>query len=150
MRNLQPTTDLWEDNGPAVGSNGSAFEEEMLSQRVVEIIETHAAKHAAKKAVKKAAKQAVAHSANEHASAESSADSSAESSAESSAVMAPLFIYYAMHLLHSPLCVPADTLARFAHIDNEDRRYVSAMTSLVDEAVSKVVAALHTNGLWAR
>ena len=55
---------------------------------------------------------------------------------------------YAMHLLHSPLCAPLDALARFAHIDNEDRRYVAAMTALVDDAVGEVVGALQKHGLW--
>ena len=94
-RHLQPTTDLWDTLEPARGVNGTAFEEQILTNRVVDIMASHN-------------------------------------------TSVPLFIYYAMHLLHSPLCAPLDALARFAHIDNEDRRFVAAMTSLVDKAVGEV------------
>lgn len=60
----------------------------------------------------------------------------------------PLFVYYAMHLLHSPLCVPDAYLERFANVDNEDRRFVAAMTLLMDDVVGDVVAALKRRGLW--
>ena len=54
-----------------------------------------------------------------------------------------------MHLLHSPLCVPLPYLDRFAFInDNEDRRYVAAMTALMDDVVGDVVTALRESGLW--
>ena len=40
-------------------------------------------------------------------------------------------------------------LERFSFIaDNEDRRYVAAMTSLMDDVVGDVVAALRNSGLW--
>ena len=59
------------------------FEEKMLTDKVVSIIEQH------------------------------------------NATQAPLFLYYAMHLLHSPLCVPASYLDKFDFItDSEDRKYV--------------------------
>lgn len=61
----------------------------------------------------------------------------------------PLFLYYAMHLMHSPLCAPLAYLEKFAFItDNEDRRYVAAMTSLLDDVVGDVVVALKRSGLW--
>jgi len=61
---------------------------------------------------------------------------------------APLFLYYAMHLLHSPLCAPPRLLQQFAFIDNLDRRYAAAMASLMDESVDKVVRALNQAHLW--
>lgn len=60
----------------------------------------------------------------------------------------PLFLYYATHLLHSPLCVPADYLAKFAFIDNEDRRFVAAMMSLLDDVIGRVVDSLKRRGMW--
>ena len=62
---------------------------------------------------------------------------------------APFFLYYAMHLLHSPLCAPPDHLDRFAFIENEDRRYVAAMVAFMDESVGKVVGALKAANMWA-
>jgi len=61
---------------------------------------------------------------------------------------APLFIFYAMHLLHSPLCAPPDLLTRFAFIDDEDRRYVAAMIAFMDQSVGAVVSAMREAGLW--
>ena len=60
----------------------------------------------------------------------------------------------AMHLLVSPLCAPPEYVERFAFIreryDDPDhaRQYVAAMTSLLDDIVGDVVAALRTAGLW--
>ena len=36
----------------------------------------------------------------------------------------PLFLYYAMHLFHSPLCAPPELLEEFSFIGNEHRRYI--------------------------
>ena len=41
----------------------------------------------------------------------------------SGATTAPMFLYYAMHLFHSPLCAPPELLEEFSFIDNEHRRY---------------------------
>ena len=55
-----------------------------------------------------------------------------------------------MHLLVSPLCAPPEYVERFAFIreryDDPDhaRQYVAAMTSLLDDIVGDVVAALHS------
>ena len=109
-RHLHHYTDLWEageaGEGPAVGLNGTAFEESLFASRAVGIIESH--------------------------------DPST-----------PLFLYYAMHLLVSPLCAPLEYLDRFAFIaDNQDRRYVAAMTAMMDDIVGDVVIALKQSGLW--
>jgi hypothetical protein len=86
-RHLSHYTDLWEageaGEGPAVGLNGTAFEESLFASRAVGIIESH------------------------------------------DATSGPLFLYYAMHLLVSPLCAPLEYLDKFSFIDdNEDRRCV--------------------------
>ena len=104
-RRLCYTTDLWADGGPATGLNGTGFEEALLTERVLGIIDGHDPRE-------------------------------------------PLFVYYAMHLLHSPLCAPAAYLERFAFIDNEDRRYVAAMIAMMDDAVGAVVDALQRRGMW--
>ena len=47
----------------------------------------------------------------------------------------PLYIYYPMHLVHSPLCVPEGYLERFDFIRdrddniNHDRQFVAAMVN---------------------
>ena len=89
-RHLRGTTDLWLNDHPAHGLNGSGFEEALFSERVLGIIAGHDPD-------------------------------------------VPLFIYYAMHLVHSPLCAPEEYLERFAFIeqnnDNQyhDRQFVAAM-----------------------
>jgi hypothetical protein len=66
----------------------------------------------------------------------------------------PLFLYYAMHLLVSPLCAPPEYLERFKFVreayDDPDhaRTYVCAMTSLLDDIVGDVVGALKSTGMW--
>lgn len=60
----------------------------------------------------------------------------------------PFFLYYAMHLLHSPLCAPPELLDRFSFVDNEDRRYVSAMAAYLDQVVGRVVSALKLANMW--
>lgn len=70
---------------------------------------------------------------------------------------APLFLFYAFHLLHSPLQVPEAYLRRIDHmlaesgadsIDTEGRRLYAAMTLYMDEAVGDVVQALKSKGMW--
>ena len=63
---------------------------------------------------------------------------------------APLFLYYAMHLLHSPLCAPPELLDRFGFIEHVDRRYASAMAAFMDESVGRVVSALKAapDNMW--
>jgi arylsulfatase I/J len=51
-------------------------------------------------------------------------------------------------MLHSPLCAPPALLERFSFIDNEDRRYVSAMVAYLDEVVGRVVTSLKTAKMW--
>ena len=66
----------------------------------------------------------------------------------------PLFLYYATHLVHSPLCVPPGYLDKFAFIkdadDNthHDRQFVAAMVNYLDDVVGSVAEALKDAGLW--
>ena len=66
----------------------------------------------------------------------------------------PLFLYYPMHLVHSPLCVPEGYLEKFSFIKdaddniNHDRQYVAAMVHYLDDVVGNVVQALKDAELW--
>lgn len=60
----------------------------------------------------------------------------------------PLCLYYAMHLLHSPLCAPQSFRDKFAFIEDEDRRYVAAMINYMDTVVGNVVVALERAKMW--
>jgi arylsulfatase A-like enzyme len=63
---------------------------------------------------------------------------------------APLFLYLAWQNVHWPLMAPADYVARFANTTGgagDDRNYVAAMMSFVDDAVGNVTAAISAAGL---
>lgn len=59
-----------------------------------------------------------------------------------------LFLVWSMHLVHMPLQVPQDYLDRFAFVDDTHRRLMHAMVSYMDDAIGRVVATLHSTGLW--
>jgi len=52
------------------------------------------------------------------------------------------------HAPHDPYEAPQAYLDRFAHIDQKQRRYYSAMVNLLDDHVGVVVAALKARGFW--
>ena len=126
-RHLGYVTDLWktEDGveGPAVGLNASfdatGYEETFFVEQAEKLIASHA-----------------------------TGGASAMAANATSVAAKPFFLYYAMHLLHSPLCAPPALLERFSFIDNEDRRYVSAMVAYLDEVVGRVVTSLKTAKMW--
>jgi len=69
----------------------------------------------------------------------------------------PLFLFYAFHLLHSPLQVPEAYLQKIddravamggKKIDTQNRRLYAAMTLWMDEAIGEVIAALKSKGMW--
>ena len=60
----------------------------------------------------------------------------------------PLFLYYAPHIVHTPLQVPDDYLRKFSFIDNKDRMYYHAMVNYLDDVVGDLVAALKQKGMW--
>ena len=59
-----------------------------------------------------------------------------------------LFLFYAMHLIHMPLQIPAAYEASFAFIDDPYRRKNHAMVHYLDGEVGKMVALLRSTGLW--
>lgn len=70
---------------------------------------------------------------------------------------APLFLFYAFHLLHSPLQVPESYLTRIDEliwagsgdkIDTQNRRLYAAMILYMDEVIGELVEALKTKGMW--
>ena len=60
----------------------------------------------------------------------------------------PLFLYYAAHIVHTPLQVPKSYLLKFNFIDNEDRRSYHAMVNYLDDVIGEVVDALKNKGMW--
>ena len=109
--------DLWDGDGPSA-LNGSAYEELVFRDRVVDVVRAHDAS-------------------------------------------APLFVYYALHTScvgfdpegtaggeRDSLQPEATYYARFAAIDDHDRRANVAMVALMDDVAGDVVAALEDQALW--
>ena len=61
----------------------------------------------------------------------------------------PLFLYYAPHIVHTPLQVPASYLTRFDHITNDDRKHYLAMVKFFDDVMGDLVNALKARGMWS-
>ena len=70
----------------------------------------------------------------------------------------PLFLFYAFHLLHTPLQIPEKYLEKMdavvaaaggAPFDTSNRRKYAAMALYLDEAVGMVVRGLKAKGMWA-
>ena len=58
----------------------------------------------------------------------------------------PLFLYWAMHLVHMPLQIPDAYLKKYAGlIPNTHRRFMTAMVNYMDDEVGRVVHALERN-----
>ena len=60
----------------------------------------------------------------------------------------PLFLYYAPHIVHTPLQVPDSYLSKFSFIDDQDRQYYHAMVSYLDDVVGELVSALKARNMW--
>ena len=60
----------------------------------------------------------------------------------------PLFLYYAPHIVHTPLEVPDRYADMFKFIDDHDRQYYHAMTKYLDDFVGELVSTLKDKGLW--
>ncbi len=58
----------------------------------------------------------------------------------------PFFLYLAFNAVHTPLQATEEYHARFAHIDNRQRRTYAAMLSAMDDAVGMVLAKLDEIG----
>ena len=60
----------------------------------------------------------------------------------------PLFLYYAPHIVHTPLQVPQSYVDKFTFIDDKDRQYYHAMVNYLDDVVGELVSALKSRGMW--
>jgi len=66
----------------------------------------------------------------------------------------PLFLYFAPHSVHVasdpglPLEVPDAQLAKFAWINNTERRFYAAMVNKVDEQIGRIVDSLRARGMY--
>jgi len=60
----------------------------------------------------------------------------------------PLFLLWAMHLVHMPLQVPQAYMDKFSFIDNSYRRLNHAMGNYMDNQVGEVIALMKTRGMW--
>ena len=60
----------------------------------------------------------------------------------------PLFLYYAPHIVHTPLQVPDRYLQKFSSINDSTRQYYHAMVNYLDDVVGAMVAALKSRGMW--
>jgi arylsulfatase A-like enzyme len=58
----------------------------------------------------------------------------------------PFFLYFPFNAQHAPLQAPEKYLARFQHIEDENRRIFAAMMSAKDNAVGRVLAKLRAIG----
>ena len=60
----------------------------------------------------------------------------------------PLFLFYAPHLIHTPLQVPKRYLDMFSFIEDKGRQYYHAMVYYLDEVIGEIVTELKFRGLW--
>ncbi|XP_019856107.1 PREDICTED: arylsulfatase B-like isoform X2 [Amphimedon queenslandica] len=60
----------------------------------------------------------------------------------------PLFLYYAPHIVHTPLQVPDRYLKLFSFINDHDRQYYHAMVNYLDDVVGEITDALKNKGMW--
>jgi len=60
----------------------------------------------------------------------------------------PLFIFWAPHIVHTPLQVPNKELERFSFISDGPRRHYHAMVYWVDEAIGTVTRKIKEKGTW--
>ncbi|XP_066948452.1 arylsulfatase I-like [Macrobrachium rosenbergii] len=58
----------------------------------------------------------------------------------------PMFLYFALQSIHTPLQVPEDYREPFKYIGDEEREIVLAMSWAMDDAVGRVVDALKATG----
>jgi len=59
----------------------------------------------------------------------------------------PLFLYLAFTVPHTPFQAPEEYVARFAHIEDEQRRTYAAMVAVMDDEIGRVLAALEAAGM---
>ena len=103
--NNTPVVDLWSDNQPAWGLNGTDYEEAMFTKQVLQVVKSHDPTK-------------------------------------------PLFLYYAPHIVHTPLEVPDKYVQMYSFIDDHDRQYYHAMTKYLDDFIGELTSTLKDKGLW--
>lgn len=59
----------------------------------------------------------------------------------------PFFLYLAYNAVHSPLQGQDDYLAKFAHIEDSQRRIFAAMLAQLDDGIGRVMAQLRESGI---
>eukprot|EP00035_Acanthoeca_spectabilis_P007581 m.138502 g.138502 ORF g.138502 m.138502 type:complete len:232 (+) comp14002_c0_seq2:573-1268(+) len=60
----------------------------------------------------------------------------------------PLFIFWASHIVHAPLQVPDEQLAKFSFIDDKNRRTYRAMVNWIDGSIGRVVQKTKDDGFY--
>eukprot|EP01065_Artemidia_motanka_P026718 TRINITY_DN31978_c0_g1_i1.p1 TRINITY_DN31978_c0_g1~~TRINITY_DN31978_c0_g1_i1.p1 ORF type:complete len:539 (+),score=164.55 TRINITY_DN31978_c0_g1_i1:89-1705(+) len=60
----------------------------------------------------------------------------------------PLFLFWAPHIVHTPLQVPERYLQRFSFIDDQARQFYHSMVYYVDEAVGNATKLMKESGMW--
>lgn len=59
----------------------------------------------------------------------------------------PFFLFVSYNAPHTPLQAPEELIAKYAHVENRERRVYSAMVDAMDQGVGVIVAALEEHGL---
>lgn len=62
-------------------------------------------------------------------------------------VSSPLFLYVPFNAVHSPFQAPQHYIDKYKHITNKRRRIYAAMVTCMDDAIGRIVLALHTRRL---
>lgn len=60
----------------------------------------------------------------------------------------PLFLYYAPHIVHTPLQVPEDYWDQFPEIEDASRRNYTAMVLYIDDVIKEIVQKLVDKSMW--
>ena len=60
----------------------------------------------------------------------------------------PFFLYLSYNAPHTPLQAPAETINKYRHVDDQQRRNYLAMIDALDHNVGRVLAALQAAGRW--
>ena len=69
-------------------------------------------------------------------------------------VSRPYFLYWAPHIVHSPMQVPAQFFNKFNHLNSTDkltheRQTYAAMVDFADAAIGNLTDALKRRGMWS-
>lgn len=58
----------------------------------------------------------------------------------------PMFLYVPFNAPHGPLQAPESYIARYAHIEDKNRRVYAAMVTAMDDAIGRIIGALRQHG----